>query len=136
MPNLQDGKEILEKGNFEEHAFCQDEPLAKGSKGKGKGQGLAKGQGKGSGKTRLLALKDKEEEDEEQDPKKDDQEKFLNELEEALQKAKSRLSKMAKEETEHKLQALKKVQNKFKDLLLQKPSPFTLKKRYWWNVPL
>eukprot|EP00435_Cladocopium_sp_Y103_P018917 s1422_g4.t1 len=126
--NLQDGKETLAKGNFEEQALCQAEPLAKGSKGKGKGQGLAKGQGQGRGKTRLLALKDKEEEDEEQDPF------FLLvlfkelQLEEALQNAKSRLSKMAKEETEHKLQALKKAQNKLKGLLLQKPSPLTLKK--------
>ena len=35
---------------------------------------------------------------------------------------------MAKGETEKKLQALKKVQDKLKDLLLKKPSPPTLKK--------
>ena len=44
-----------------------------------------------------------------------------------MQKAKSRLSKMAKDETEKKLQALKKVQDKLKDLRLKKPSPPTLK---------
>ena len=131
--------------------LCQDGAkgsLGKGntSKGLGKGQGLAKGKGlaKGQGKSQQLAIKDKEVEDEEQDEEKDDEDpvkllkrakrardecsKCINELEETLQKAKSRLSKMAKDEIEKKLQALKKVQDKLKDLLLKKPGPPTLKK--------
>ena len=135
--------------------LCQDG--AKGSlgqgntsKGLGKGQGLAslakgKGLAKGQGKSQQLAIKDQEVEDDEQDegegsddedPEKhlkrakrarDECSKCINELEETLQKAKSRLSKMAKDETEKKLQALKKVQDKLKDLRLKKPSPPTLK---------
>ena len=130
--------------------LCQDGAkgsLGKGnkSKGLGKGQGIAKGKGlaKGQGKSQQLAIKDQEVEDEEQDEENYDEDpekllkrakrardecsKCINELEETLQKAKSRLSKMAKGETEKKLQALKKVQDKLKDLLLKKPSPPTLK---------
>ena len=47
---------------------------------------------------------------------RDECSKCINELEETLQKAKSRLSKMAKGEIEKKLQALKKVQRQVERL--------------------
>ena len=51
----------------------------------------------------------------------------LDDLEEVLEKAKSRLSKSAREDTEKKLQALKKAQLHLKNVLAKKPSLEVLK---------
>ena len=124
-------------------------PLEKG-KPFGKGKDKGKGKGKGKGKVPVLAIKDKdqeeddlqeEEEEEEEQPPEETLEKVmkrakrardacssqLDDLEEVLEKAKSRLSKSAREDTEKKLQALKKAQLHLKNVLAKKPSLEVLK---------
>lgn len=124
-------------------------PLGKG-KAFGKGKDKGKGKGKGKGKVPVLAIKDKdqeeddlqeEEEEEEEQPPEETLEKVmkrakrardacssqLDDLEEVLEKAKSRLSKSAREDTEKKLQALKKAQLHLKNVLAKKPSLEVLK---------
>ena len=109
------------------HAIASEgkgQTLAKGkAKGKGKGKPLTKGKGG------MLALEDGSPEDTdetmEQALRKAKRARDLcstmsNDIEEALQKAKSRMPKSAKEEVEKKLAAVKKAQNKLKDLLLHK----------------
>jgi hypothetical protein len=82
------------------------EDLEDGSKGKSFGKGKGKGFGKGKGKTEQLALEDKKDEEKTEDERKDALKKArkardsvastLNDLEDALGKASSKLSRQGK----------------------------------------